>query len=149
MKVHLIDGTYELFRRYYGLPAKARESGATRAGARAVVAATLQLLEEGATHVGVATDHVIESFRNDMWAGYKDGSGIDPILLGQFELLEESLAALGVTVWPMVELEADDALATGAQVASEEPTVDRVIITTADKDVTQCVRGDRVVQYVP
>ena len=147
MEVHLIDGTYELFRHFYAVPS-ARDANGLEVGAvRGVVGSVLGLLNRGATHVGVATDHVIESFRNRMWPGYKTGAGIDPALLGQFGLLEEALTALGVTVWAMVEEEADDALAAAARIASEDPDVGRVLICTPDKDLAQCVRGTRVVQW--
>ncbi len=142
MRVHLIDGTYELFRQYLAprpghLDADGIEIGATRA----VVSSMLTMLEDGATHLGVATDHVIESFRNDLWDTYKDGSGIDPLLKTQFPLLEDALVALGVAVWPMVEFEADDALGAAAVVAKNDPRVDQVIICTPDKDMGQCVGG--------
>ncbi|HZP44986.1 MAG TPA: 5'-3' exonuclease H3TH domain-containing protein [Candidatus Binataceae bacterium] len=144
MIVHLIDGTYELFRHYYGLRrfAAGRPFGAV-AG---VLGTLLEMIEHGATHLGVATDHVVESFRNDLWPGYKTGDGIEPELRAQFEPLEEALAAMGVTVWPMVELEADDALAAAAALAAADPRVEQVCIWTPDKDLAQCVRGDRVVQ---
>lgn len=144
--VHLVDGTYELFRHHYGVPSAVRAKAARTAGTRGVLWSVLNLLEEGATHVGVATDHVIESFRNDLWPGYKDGSGVEPDLLAQFGLLEESLEAMGVPVWAMVELEADDALASAAVVAADDPAVTQVVICTPDKDLGQCVVGDRVVQ---
>ena len=146
LTVHLVDGTYELFRHHFGVPAEVRAKGARTAATRGVLGSVLSLLEEGATHVGVATDHVIESFRNDLWPGYKDGTGVDPDLLAQFTPLEESLEAMGVRVWPMVELEADDALASAAAVAADDPSVTRVVICTPDKDLGQCVAGDRVVQ---
>jgi 5'-3' exonuclease len=144
--VHLVDGTYELFRHYYALPSARDEDGREIAAVRGVVASILGMLNAGATHVGVATDHVIESFRNGLWPGYKTGAGIDPDLFSQFGLLEEALEALGVAVWPMVEFEADDALATAAAMAADNPEVARVIICTPDKDLAQCVRGTRVVQ---
>ena len=146
LTVHLVDGTYELFRHHFGVPAEVRAKGARTAATRGVLGSVLNLLEEGATHVGVATDHVIESFRNDLWPGYKDGTGVDPDLLAQFPLLEESLEAMGVRVWPMVDLEADDALASAAAVAAEDPAVTQVVICTPDKDLGQSVVGDRVVQ---
>lgn len=146
MEIYLIDGTYELFRHYYALPSAKTKDGREVAAVRGVVGSILQLLNGVATHVAVATDHVIESFRNDLWPGYKTGDGIDPALLEQFPLLEEALQALGVTVWPMVEFEADDALAAGAAAAARDPQVERVIICTPDKDLSQCVRGTRVVQ---
>ena len=145
MDVHLIDGTYELFRHYYALPS-ARADGREIAAVRGVVGSVLGMINAGATHVGVATDHVIESFRNDLWPGYKTGDGIDPDLLSQFPLLEEALGALGVAVWPMVEFEADDALAAAAALAARDPSVDRVVICTPDKDLAQCVSGTRIVQ---
>jgi 5'-3' exonuclease len=145
--VHLIDGTYELFR-YFLSPAAAFDRGAPEAlrGVRGVVGSILGMLEGGATHVGVATDHVIESFRNALWPGYKTGEGMDPLLYGQFEPLEDALRALGVVVWPMVEFEADDALAAAAAMAAADARVDQVVVCTPDKDLAQCVRGDRVVQ---
>ena len=146
MKVHLVDGTYELFRHFFGAPPHRNAAGDEVAAVRGVVSSVLQLLGEGATHVGVATDHVIESFRNDLWPGYKTGEGVDPELWSQAWPLEDALTALGVFVWPMVELEADDALASGAAVADSDPEVEQVIICTPDKDLGQCVRGDRVVQ---
>src|SRR3954468_888378 len=137
MQVHLIDGTYELFRHFYAVPS-ARDADGREVGAvRGVVASVLGMINRGATHVGVATDHVIESFRNRMWPGYKTGAGIDPDLLSQFPLLEDALAALGVAVWPMVEYEADDALAAAAERAANDPAVDRVVICTPDKDLAQ------------
>ena len=146
MEVHLVDGTYELFRHFYAMPSVHDSEGRDVAAVRGVVTSVLGMITGGATHVAVATDHVIESFRNPLWAGYKTGDGIDPVLLAQFPLLEESLAAAGIVVWPMVEFEADDALAAAAQVAARDARVDRVIICTPDKDLAQCVRGTRVVQ---
>jgi len=146
MKVHLVDGTYELFRHFFGAPPHQNAAGREVAAVRGVVGSVLQLLSEGATHVGVATDHVIESFRNDLWPGYKTGEGIDPDLWSQAWPLEEALVALGVVVWPMIELEADDALASAAAVAGDDGGVEQVIICTPDKDLGQCVRGTRVVQ---
>lgn len=146
-RVHLIDGTYELFRHYYALPHSVTERKEEVGAVKGVAASLLYLLEEGATHVAVATDHVIESFRNELWDGYKDGSGIEPELRSQFELLEDTLRALGFRVWAMVEYEADDALAAGAAVAAADPDVDQVWICTPDKDLAQCVVGKRVVQY--
>jgi 5'-3' exonuclease len=144
--VHLVDGTYELFRHFYGLR-RFNDGKDKRFGAVAGVLNTvLQMVDEGATHVGVATDHVIESFRNKLWSGYKTGAGIDPVLRSQFEPLEEALRAMGVSVWAMVELEADDALASAAALASRDPRVEKVCIWTPDKDLAQCVREDRVVQ---
>jgi 5'-3' exonuclease len=147
MKAHLVDGTYELFRHHFGLPEEARSRPGTNGAARGVLWTIYYLLEEGATHVGVATDRVIESFRNDLWLGYKTGDGIDPILLAQFPVLEAGLEAMGVALWPMVELEADDALASAAAVLDDDPDVEQIIILTPDKDLGQCVRGTRVVQY--
>jgi 5'-3' exonuclease len=144
--VHLIDGTYELFRHYYALPSARDRDGREVAGVRGVLASILGMIHQGATHVGVATDHVIESFRNRLWTGYKTGVGIEPDLLHQFQLLEDALSAMGVAVWPMVEYEADDALASAAAEAARDTRVDRVIICTPDKDLAQCVRGTRVVQ---
>jgi 5'-3' exonuclease len=144
VKVHLIDGTYELFRQYFGA-ARAGEPGPTD-GVIGVLSSTLMLLNDGATHIGVATDHVIESFRNDLWAGYKTGEGMDPILLAQIPLLEEAMVAMGVTTWAMVEYEADDALGAAAAVAARDERVEQVIICTPDKDLGQCIVGDRVVQ---
>jgi 5'-3' exonuclease len=146
MKVHLVDGTYELFRHFFGAPPHRNEAGQEVAAARGVLGSVLQLLEEGATHVGVATDHVIESFRNGLWAGYKTGDGVDPDLKSQFWPLEDALAALGVFVWPMVDLEADDALASAAAVAGDDARVDQVVICTPDKDLGQCVRERHIVQ---
>jgi 5'-3' exonuclease len=146
IRVHLVDGTYELFRHFFGAPPHAADDGREVGAVRGVLLSVLSLLADGATHLGVATDHVIESFRNEMWPGYKTGEGIDPVLRGQFDLLEESLEAFGVVVWASVELEADDALASAAAVASEDPAVAQVLICTPDKDLAQCVVGDRVVQ---
>jgi 5'-3' exonuclease len=144
--VHLIDGTYELFRHYHAVPS-ARDDGGREVGAvRAVVSSVLGMISGGATHVAVATDHVIESFRNDLWPGYKTSAGVEADLLEQFPLLEECLAAAGLVVWPMIEMEADDALAAAAALAAADTRVDRVIICTPDKDLAQCVRATRVVQ---
>jgi 5'-3' exonuclease len=146
MQVHLVDGTYELFRQFLAPRPGHRDADGVEVGAtRAVVSSVLGMLEGGATHLGVATDHVIPSFRNDLWADYKTGDGIDPELFGQFQLLEDALEALGVAVWAMVDLEADDALATGAYLAAADPRVDQVIICTPDKDLGQCV-GGKIVQ---
>jgi 5'-3' exonuclease len=142
----LIDGTYELFRHYYALPSARDQDGREIAAVRGVLASVLGMIRDGATHIAVATDHVIESFRNELWEGYKTGEGIDADLLAQFPLLEETLSAAGVVVWPMVEFEADDALAAGAMAAARDSRVERVIICTPDKDLAQCVRGARVVQ---
>ena len=144
--VYLVDGTYELFRHFYALPSAREPDGRDVAAARGVLASVRGMIDQGATHIGVATDHVIESFRNPLWPGYKTGEGIDPALFAQFELLEEALSAMGVVVWPMVEFEADDALASAAALAAADNRVDRVIICTPDKDLSQCVRGSRVVQ---
>lgn len=141
-----MDGTYELFRHYHALPSVRDADGREVAAVRGVIASLLSMVEHGATHVAVATDHVIESFRNRMWAGYKTSAGVEPDLLAQFPVLEEAVAALGIPVWPMVEFEADDALAAGASRAAEDPRVDRVFICTPDKDLAQAVRGTRVVQ---
>jgi 5'-3' exonuclease len=146
LEVHLIDGTYELFRHYYALPSARDRDGREIAAVRAVLASVLGMIRGGATHIAVATDHVIESFRNGLWPGYKTGHGIDPDLLTQFPLLEETLSAAGIVVWPMVEFEADDALAAAALAAARYARVDRVIICTADKDLSQCVSGTRIVQ---
>jgi 5'-3' exonuclease len=145
-RVHLVDGTYELFRHFFGQPPHAAEDGLEVGAVRGVLLSMLSLLGDGATHVGVATDHVIESFRNALWPGYKTGEGVDPLLLNQFDLLEQSLEAMGVVVWASVELEADDALASAAAVAADDPGVAQVLICTPDKDLAQCVVGDRVVQ---
>ncbi len=146
MRVHLVDGTYELFRHFYGVPSHRNTAGEEVAATRGVVASMLALLDDGATHVGVATDHVIESFRNDLWPGYKDGSGIDADLKAQFPLLEEALGALGVAVWAMVEDEADDALASAGAVAAADERVEEALVCTPDKDLAQCV-GGKVVQF--
>ena len=146
MIVHLIDGTYELFRHFYGLRRFNKGEDRPFGGVTGVLHTVLQMIESGATHVGVATDHVIESFRNRLWSGYKTGDGIERALLAQFHPLEEALSAMGVAVWPMTELEADDALASAARIASGNAAVQRVCIWTPDKDLAQCVRGDRVVQ---
>src|SRR6476661_8431455 len=146
MEVHLVDGTYELFRHYYALPSARDRDGREIAAVRGVVGSILGMINAGATYIGVATDHVIESFRNRLWPGYKTGAGIDPDLYSQFPLLEEALVALGIATWPMVEYEADDALAAAAAAAARDPRVERVIICTPDKDLAQCVRGTRVVQ---
>jgi 5'-3' exonuclease len=146
MIVHLIDGTYELFRHFYGLRRFNKGKDAPYGAVIGVLNGVLQMIEEDATHLGVATDHVIESFRNELWADYKTGEGIEPALRSQFKPLEEALAAMGVTVWPMTELEADDALASAAYLAAQDPRVEQVCIWTPDKDLAQCVREDRVVQ---
>jgi 5'-3' exonuclease len=144
--VHLIDGTYELFRHFYGLRRFAKGKDRPLGAVVGVLNTVLQLIEEDATHLGVATDHVIESFRNQLWSGYKTGEGIEPALLAQFEPLEEALAAMGTTVWPMIELEADDALASAATMASRDSRVEKVCIWTPDKDLGQTVLDDRIVQ---
>lgn len=148
MQVHLVDGTYELFRHFYAPGGGHRNAAGEEVGAvRGVLRSLLGLLSDGATHVGVATDHVIESFRNDLWPTYKDGSGIDPDLAAQFPWLEDALRAAGFTVWPMVEVEADDALGAAALMASGHPDVERVLICTPDKDLAQCVRDPVVAQF--
>ncbi len=146
MRVHLLDGTYELFRHFYAMPRQTDKNGQEAAALIGVLGSVLGMLEGGATHLGVATDHVIESFRNDLWAGYKTSEGIEPELLVQFHPLEAALRALGVVVWAMEEFEADDALAAAAQLAAQSKDVEQVIICTPDKDLSQCVRGQRVVQ---
>ena len=146
MIVHLLDGTYELFRIFYGLRRAKQPVDPPLGAVAGVLRAVVQMIEGGATHVGVATDHVIESFRNGLWAGYKTGDGIEPALWAQFHPLEEALAAMGVAIWPMVELEADDGLASAAHLAALDPRVQKVSIWTPDKDLAQCVVGDRVVQ---
>ncbi len=148
VKVHLLDGTYELFRHHFGRPSGARSDAQTDdvAGTRGVLWSVLTLLEEGVTHLAVATDHVVESFRNDLWPGYKSSAGVAEAILSQFGLVEDALAALGVKVWAMVELEADDALAAGAVTAAADPEVEQVVVMTPDKDLAQVVSGTRVVQ---
>ncbi|HEX4675513.1 MAG TPA: 5'-3' exonuclease H3TH domain-containing protein [Steroidobacteraceae bacterium] len=146
MIVHLIDGTYELFRHFYGLRRFSKGVDRPFGAVTGVLNTVLQMVEEGATHLGVATDHVIESFRNDLWSGYKTGDGIDAALAAQFQPLEDALAAMGVAAWPMVELEADDALASAAALAFKDPQAEKICIWTPDKDLAQCVRADRVVQ---
>ena len=146
MIVHVVDGTYELFRHFYGARRFNKGKDKPFGAVIGVLQTLLQMIEQGATHVGVATDHVIESFRNDMWSGYKTGEGIEPALLAQFHPLEEALSAMGVVVWAMIELEADDALASAARIASADKRVEKICIWTPDKDLAQCVRGDRVVQ---
>jgi 5'-3' exonuclease len=146
MIVHLIDGTYELFRQFYGLRRFNKRENRPYSAVIGVLNTLLQMIAEGATHLGVATDHVIESFRNELWPGYKTSVGVEPALLAQFHPLEEALAAMGIAVWPMVELEADDALASAARIASIDAQVDKVCIWTPDKDLAQCVRTSRVVQ---
>jgi 5'-3' exonuclease len=146
MVVHLLDGTYELFRHFYGIRRFTKGEDPPYGAMIGVLNTVLQMFETGATHLAVATDHVIESFRNDLWDGYKTGEGVEPALLAQFHPLEDALAAMGVAVWPMVELEADDGLASGARIAAENPLAEKICIWTPDKDLAQCVRGDRVVQ---
>ena len=146
LEVHLVDGTYELFRHHFAVPSHLDSDGIEVAAVRGVLGSVLGMLEQGATHVGVATDHVIESFRNDLWIGYKTGEGMDPELLTQFPMLEDGLRALGVAVWPMVELEADDALASAARVARDDDRVARAFICTPDKDLGQCVEDPKVAQ---
>ncbi|HWI77801.1 MAG TPA: 5'-3' exonuclease H3TH domain-containing protein, partial [Ramlibacter sp.] len=146
MVIDLIDGTYELFRHFYGLRRFTKGEDRPLGAVLGVLNGVLQMIEGGATHVGVATDHVIESFRNLLWPGYKTGVGIEPALLAQFHPLEEALAAMGVAVWPMIELEADDALASAAHIAQQDRRVEKVLIWTPDKDLAQCVRGERVLQ---
>ena len=146
MIVHLVDGTYELFRHFYGARRATNGADTRFGGVRGVLAGVLQMIEKGATHIGVATDHIIESFRNELWAGYKTGAGIDRVLWSQFHPLEEGLAAMGVAVWPMIELEADDALASAAHLAQSNAGVEKICIWTPDKDLAQCVVADRVVQ---
>jgi 5'-3' exonuclease len=146
MDIHLVDGTYELFRHFHAVPSSRDADGREVGAVRAVVGSVLGMITAGATHIAVATDHIIESFRNRLWSGYKTGAGIEPDLRAQFTPLEEALASAGIVVWPMVEFEADDALAAAAAAAERDPRVDRIIICTPDKDLAQCVRGTRVVQ---
>ncbi|HET9762188.1 MAG TPA: 5'-3' exonuclease H3TH domain-containing protein [Casimicrobiaceae bacterium] len=146
MIVHLVDGTYELFRHFYGLRRFTKGKDRPFGAVVGVLQTVLQMLEKGATHIGVATDHVIESFRNELWPGYKTGEGVEPALLAQFQPLEEALAAMGVAVWPMIDLEADDALASAARIAAADERVEKVCIWTVDKDLAQSVRDSRVVQ---
>jgi len=147
LKVHLLDGTYELFRHFYAMPKQTDRDGHEVAAIVGVLGSVLGMLEGGASHLGVATDHVIESFRNDLWPGYKTSEGIDPELLAQFHPLEDALRDMGVIVWAMEEFEADDALASAARRAADNPAVEQVIIYTPDKDLSQCVTGDRIVQF--
>jgi len=146
MDVHLIDGTYELFRYFFAVPSSKDVNGQEVGAVRGVLSSILSMIEAGATHLGVASDHVVESFRNDLYTGYKTSEGVDPQLLSQFPILEEALAAMGVKVWPMIEFEADDALASAAGKAAQDASVRRVLICTPDKDLSQCVAGTRVVQ---
>jgi 5'-3' exonuclease len=146
MDVHLIDGTYELFRHFFAVPSTIDSNGQEIGAVRGVLNSVLSMIEGGATHIGVATDHVVESFRNDLYPGYKTSEGVPPELLSQFPILEEALEAMGVVVWPMVDYEADDALASAAAKAAKDHRVERVLICTPDKDLSQCVVGTRVVQ---
>jgi 5'-3' exonuclease len=146
LDIYLVDGTYELFRHYYALPSASDEDGQEVAAVRGVLASVLGMVKDGATHIAVATDHVVESFRNQLWPGYKTSAGIEPDLLAQFPLLEDVLLAAGLAVWPMVEFEADDALAAASVEAAQDARVEQVIICTPDKDLAQCVRGTRIVQ---
>ena len=146
MVVHLVDGTYELFRHFYGLRRFNQGEDKPYGAVVGVLNSVLEIIEGGGAYIGVATDHVIESFRNDLWPGYKTGAGIESALLAQFHPLEEALAAMGIVVWPMIELEADDALASAARISAEDAHVEKVCIWTPDKDLAQCVRGERVVQ---
>jgi 5'-3' exonuclease len=146
LEVHLIDGTYELFRHYYAVPSARDKDGHEVGAVRGVLGSLLGMLKAGATHIGVATDHVVESFRNELWAGYKTSEGVEPDLLAQFPVLEQVLSAAGFVVWPMIEFEADDALAAAAAIAEGDAGIERVIICTPDKDLAQCVRDTRVVQ---
>jgi len=146
VRVHLLDGTYELFRHFAVIPAAQTADGREVGALRAVLGSVMGMLEDGVTHVGVATDHVIESFRNELWPGYKTGAGVPAQLMAQFEPLEEALRALGIAVWAMTDYEADDALASAAALAAADPRVEQVVIATPDKDLAQCVRGTRVVQ---
>lgn len=146
MIVHLLDGTYELFRHFYGLRRVTNGADPPFGAVAGVLHSVLEMIETGSTHIGVATDHVIESFRNDLWPGYKTGDGIEPALLAQFHPLEDALTAMGVAVWPMIELEADDGLASAATIASRSEDVEKICLWTPDKDLAQCVRGERVVQ---
>src|SRR5271165_2032810 len=147
MDVHLVDGTYELFRHFFAVPAAADVNGQEVGAVRGVLTSVLSMIESGATHIGVATDHVVESFRNDLYPGYKTSEGVAPELLSQFPVLEQALEAMGVVVWPMVEFEADDALASAAGKAAKDDRVKQVLICTPDKDLSQCVVGTRVVQF--
>jgi len=147
VNVHLIDGTYELFRHFFAMPSETDASGNEIAAVNGVIGSVRGLISAGATHVAVATDHVIESFRNKLYPGYKTGEGIDPNLWAQFPKLEWALKNAGITVWPMLEFEADDALASGAAIAAADPRVERVFICTPDKDLAQCVKGNRIVQF--
>lgn len=145
MDVYLVDGTYELFRHFFAIPMSTNSAGEEVAATRGVLGSVIQMLESGVTHIAVATDHIIESFRNDLWRGYKTSEGVDPRLLSQFQPLEDALTAMGVTVWPMIELEADDALAGAASSISRFRKVDKIYLCSPDKDLAQCVRNDRIV----
>ncbi len=147
LTIHIVDGTYELFRQFFARPSRQNADGLEIGGARGVLRSMMTLLEDGATHVGVATDHVIESFRNDLYDGYKDGSGMDPDILGQFQPLEDGLRALGIATYPMVEYEADDGMAALAKMASADERVGKVLLCTPDKDLAQCVEAGRVLQF--
>jgi 5'-3' exonuclease len=146
VKIHLVDGTYELFRHYYALPSHVNSDGQEVAATRGVVRSIFNMLRDGASHIAVATDHIVESFRNDLWPDYKDGTGIEPDLFSQFGLLEDALRAAGIPVWAMVEYEADDGLGAGAAMATADDRVEQVLICTPDKDLAQCVSGTRIVQ---
>src|SRR5712664_1619303 len=146
MIVHVVDGTYELFRHFYGLRRFNKGKDRPLGAVVGVLQTVVHMIEQGATHIGVATDHIIESFRNDLWPEYKTGEGIEPALFAQFHPLEKALVAMGVATWPMIELEADDALASAAYIAAQDPVVEKVCIWTPDKDLAQCVSGSRVVQ---
>jgi 5'-3' exonuclease len=146
MDIYLLDGTYELFRHHFALPSHVTKAGREVSATRGVIGSVLGMLESGVTHIGVATDHIVESFRNELWPGYKTSAGMDPLLLQQFPLLEEALSALGAIVWPMVKLEADDALGSAAVAAGADASVGRVYICSPDKDLAQCVQGERIVQ---
>jgi 5'-3' exonuclease len=146
LNIYLVDGTYELFRHYYALPSARDKTGQEVAAVRGVLASVLGMIKGGASHIAVATDHIIESFRNELWPGYKTSEGVEPDLLAQFPLLEQVLVSAGVVVWPMVEFEADDALASGAAAAVRDPRVEQVIICSPDKDLAQCVEGSKIVQ---
>src|ERR1700744_624620 len=146
MNIYLIDGTYELFRYFFAVPPAKDINGGEGGAVRGVLGTVLTMVDQGATHIGVATDHVVESFRNNLYAGYKTSEGVDPQLLSQFPILEQALQAMGVLVWPMVEVEADDALASAAAKSEQDKRVDQVLICTPDKDLSQCVSGTRVVQ---
>lgn len=147
MQVHLVDGTYELFRHYFAVPSSKDDQGHEVGALLGVLQSMWMLMRDGATHIGVATDHVVESFRNDMWAGYKSGEGIEPVLLEQFHPLEDALESMGIVVWRMIEQEADDGMGAAAAIAAADPRVERVLLCTPDKDLSQAVTGDRIVQF--